>query len=215
MKTEWLENFFTHPELLEMGHGQSLEDKNLGLGWLYYALIRISKPKLAVCIGSWRGFVPILLAKGMQDNQNDGKLVFIDPSLVDDFWLENSKVMQWFKTFGIENVQHFLMTTQEFVRSPFFSAIDDVGFLFVDGYHTSEQAKYDFESFDRLLTSNASIMFHDSTQGSYSDIYGADKKYQYTVYEYMKELKKRKDMQSIDFYEASGVTLFKKIEQGA
>jgi predicted O-methyltransferase YrrM len=212
---EWLEEFFTYPDLLEMGHGQSLEDKNLGLGWLYYALIRISKPKLAVCIGSWRGFVPILLAKAMQDNQNNGQLVFIDPSLVDDFWADASKVKAWFKTFGIENAQHFLMTTQEFVSSPYFSAISEVGFLFVDGYHTAEQAKYDFESFDALLTKNANVLFHDSTQALYSDIYGEHKKYQYTVYKYMKQLKKRKDMQSIDFYEASGLTLFKKIELGA
>ena len=74
-----------------MGHSQSPEDRNLGLGWLYYALGRTLRPKVAVVIGSWRGFVPLVIGKALQDNQIPGELIFIDPSLADDFWIYNAR----------------------------------------------------------------------------------------------------------------------------
>ena len=51
-----------------MGHNQRAEDLNLGLGWLYYGLARLIHPKSAVVIGSYRGFVPLLLGRALRDN---------------------------------------------------------------------------------------------------------------------------------------------------
>jgi hypothetical protein len=59
--TQWIAELLTQPDMLEMGHLQRKEDLNLGMGWLYYALARMLRPKLAVVIGSYRGFVPIVL----------------------------------------------------------------------------------------------------------------------------------------------------------
>jgi len=66
MNKEFLDKIMTTPDLLQMGHGQTIDDKNLGMGWIYYSLSRLYKPEVVVCIGSWRGFVPILIAKGWE-----------------------------------------------------------------------------------------------------------------------------------------------------
>lgn len=111
MNSDFLEKIMTTPELLQMGHGQTVEDNNLGMGWIYYALSRLYKPKQVVCIGSWRGFVPMLIAKGMKDNLSQSKLIFIDPSLVDDFWKDEVKVSTYFNSWGVDNITHYKMTT--------------------------------------------------------------------------------------------------------
>ena len=41
---DWIDNLFQEPKLLRMGHSQRLDDLNLGLGWLYYGLVRIARP---------------------------------------------------------------------------------------------------------------------------------------------------------------------------
>ena len=58
----WISEILASPALRTMGHGQRAEDGNLGLGWMYYALARVLRPALAVVIGSYRGFVPLILA---------------------------------------------------------------------------------------------------------------------------------------------------------
>ena len=60
----WIARVYANPELRRMGHNQRLEDLNLGLGWLYYGFARLVRPARAVVIGSWRGFVPLVIAKG-------------------------------------------------------------------------------------------------------------------------------------------------------
>lgn len=204
---DWINELFSHTELLEMGHEQTLMDKNLGLGWLYYSQVRIIKPKVCVCIGSWRGFVPIILARALKDNQNNGKLIFIDPSFADNFWTDPQKNNEWFSRFGLTNIKHHLMTTQEFVTSKAFKKLKDIGLLFIDGYHTAEQAMFDHEAFKSVLSIDASIFFHDSTRYFMSNIYGEEKTYRHTVVEYINTLKLNKNLQCIDFQYGSGVTL--------
>jgi hypothetical protein len=48
---------------------------------------------------------------------NGGKLIFIDPSLVDDFWSDDSVVKRYFEDWGLDNITHYKMTTQEFKLS--------------------------------------------------------------------------------------------------
>ncbi|MBC8127150.1 MAG: class I SAM-dependent methyltransferase, partial [Gloeobacteraceae cyanobacterium ES-bin-144] len=88
MNNHWLKKIFNTRDLLQMGHMQHVDDENLGMGWLYYAIARMYRPHRIVCIGSWRGFVPMMFAKAMIDNQCDGELIFIDPSMADDFWTD-------------------------------------------------------------------------------------------------------------------------------
>jgi len=189
MNSEFLNKIMTTPDLLQMGHGQTIVDKNLGMGWIYYSLSRLYKPEVVVCIGSWRGFVPMLLAKGMKDNLNGGKLIFIDPSLVDDFWSDDVVVKKYFEDWGLDNITHYKMTTQEFKLSDVYKNLKKVDILFVDGLHTYDQAKFDHKTFEPLLSSKSISLFHDSIETHESDIYGDTNKYQYSVNKYMTELK--------------------------
>ena len=65
--------------MLRMGHCQTIEDLNLGMGWLYYGYTRLLRPQKIVVIGSWRGFTPLIFGKALADNGNNGVVHFIDP----------------------------------------------------------------------------------------------------------------------------------------
>jgi len=203
----WVRRILSDPDLRMMGHAQSLDDDNLGLGWLYYALMRVARPERAICIGSWRGYVPIVLARAMRDNGNGGRLTFIDPSLVDDFWADPERTRRWFESFELDNVEHHRLTTQEFVASDAYRVLGPVGVLFIDGYHTAEQARFDHEAFAPLLCDDASVFFHDSIRPDTSLVYGMEKSYLHTVSRYVAELKERPGLQVMDFAVDSGVTL--------
>jgi len=190
-----------------MGHGQKAEDKNLGLGWLYYSLCRIIRPRTVVCIGSWRGFAPVVL-----DNLEQGKVIFIDPSLVDEHWRDAGKTSAWFGQFGLDNITHYCMTTQKFCQTPDYDVLNDVGLLFVDGMHTAEQAEFDHLAFDNKLSAEGIVLFHDSVRYRTSYMYGCENVYEHTVMDYMDRLKKRSDLQVIDFQIDSGVTLVRKVD---
>jgi len=189
MDKDFLDKIMSTPDLLQMGHGQTSEDRNLGMGWIYYSLSRLYKPERVVCIGSWRGFVPMLIAKGMIDNLKSGELIFIDPSMVDEFWKDENIVSSYFNEWGLNNIIHYKMTTQEFKESEIYKNLGKIDILFVDGLHTYEQAKFDHQTFEPLLSDKSICLFHDSIESYESDIYGDDNKYEYSVNKYMSELK--------------------------
>lgn len=193
-----------------MGHGQRSEDDNLGLGWLYYALARMMRTAGVVCIGSWRGFVPIVLAQALRDNGEGVKVTFIDPSLVDDYWADPERTRAWFASFGLDNIEHHRQTTQDFLATDAYRSLGPVGLLFVDGYHSAEQARFDHEAFAARLTDDAVVLFHDSIRPVKSWMYGKDKSYVHSVHLYVDELKLRPDLQVIDFPLDSGVTLVRR-----
>lgn len=209
MNKEFLDKIMTTPDLLQMGHGQTVEDRNLGMGWIYYSLSRLYKPNRVVCIGSWRGFVPMLIAKGMKDNLKDGELIFIDPSMVDDFWKDESIVSSYFNEWGLNNIKHYKMTTQEFKSSDIYKNLEKIDILFVDGLHTYEQAKFDHQTFESFLSEKSICLFHDSIESYESDIYGVDNKYEYSVNRYMSELK-NSGYQVLDIPFEFGLSLVKK-----
>ena len=206
----WIGHLFEYPELTRMGHDQRIEDANLGLGWIYYGLARMLKPQLAVVIGSWRGFVPLVIGKALTDNLEGGTVAFIEPSLVDDFWKEPREVSNWFAQFGVNNVQHYAMTTQQFVESDHYSELGTVGMLFIDGYHSFDQVRLDHESFWPQLADDAIVLFHDSVRVRKSRMYGEDQTYEHRVVDYIDELKRRVDLHVMDLPYGDGVTLVRK-----
>ena len=173
---DWIAKLLADPDLRRMGHGQRVEDLNLGLGWLYYALARMQRPRCVVVIGSYRGFVPLIFAKALTDNLEHGLVYFIDPSLVDDFWKDPLAVNAHFARFGVNNIRHFLMTTQEFVKSETYRDLGTVDIVFVDGYHSEEQARFDYEAFQGSLAPGGLVLFHDSTHATTSPLYGSNQR---------------------------------------
>jgi predicted O-methyltransferase YrrM len=213
ISTDWIARIFERPELLLSGHGQRAADRNLGLGWLYYALGRILRPRRAVVIGSWRGFAPLMFAKAIQDNTEQGELIFIDPSFVDGFWKDAAAVDRYFAGFDVENIRHFCMTTQQFVETAVYASLGEIGMVFIDGRHTAEQARYDYESFRPMLAPRGLILLHDSMVVRDDKIYGADKAYKMTVKYFVDELRRDPSLQLLDLpFGASGLTVLRSLE---
>lgn len=208
--TRWIARLYRHPELLRMGHNQSAEDLNLGLGWIYYGLARLVQPERAVVIGSWRGFVPLVIARACRENRRPGRVTFIDPSLVDDFWSDGARSARWFAQFGLDNVDHHLSRTQDFAGSEACEALGPVGLLFIDGYHTAEQARFDYEAFAGHLAPRALVMFHDSMVNRPSTIYGRDAAYDISVSRFVDELRQDPALQLLDLPFGTGLTVLRR-----
>jgi len=207
---DWIAALFQVPELTAMGHAQRVEDLNLGLGWLYYGLARVLRPATVVVIGSYRGFAPLLFGKALADNGESGVVHFIDPSLVDDFWKDEAAVHAHFARFGVDNIRHYLMTTQQFVQSEIYRAVGPAGIVFIDGYHTREQARFDYEVFRDRLAPEAVVLFHDSIRERRSEMYGADRPYTHRVKSLIDELKHDPALQVFDLPFGDGVTLVRR-----
>ena len=208
--TQWIARLYSQPEMLLMGHNQRADDLNLGLGWLYYGIGRLVHPARAVVIGSYRGFAPLVIAKALCDNVEDGTVVFIDPSMVDDFWTKPDAVQEHFASFGLTNIEHHAVTTQEFVTTDAYAALGEIGLLFVDGYHSAEQARFDYEAFCDRLAPRSFALFHDSMNDRESTIYGSDKTYTMSVRRYMTELKGDPSLQVFDVPFGNGLTMVRR-----
>ncbi len=207
---DWINNLFANLDLLRMGHYQRAEDRNLGLGWIYYALARVLRPSKVIVIGSFRGFVPLIFGKALADNSEGGSVSFIDPSFVDDFWKDEPGVEQFFAGFGVNNIQHFLMTTQQFVDSENYRSLGKVGIVFIDGYHSEEQVRFDYEAFQDSLSPDGFILFHDSVRVRTSRMYGPDRLYEHRVKYFIDNLKADPTLQVFDLPFGDGVTLVRK-----
>lgn len=140
--------------------------QELGLGWIYYGLMRALAPQNVLCIGSGRGFVPVVLAKAQCD-QNAPAITFVDPSFDDGFWEDSELVDKWFSIFGVEDhICHHLMTTEQFAASPAGIALPEVDLLFIDGCHFYEAVKTDFQLMSSKLAPGALVLFHDTISRS-------------------------------------------------
>ena len=87
------------------------------------------------------------MGNALADNLEGGEVIFIAPSMVDDFWKDAETVQRWFAGFGVTNVRHYPMTTQAFIATEDYSALGRVGMVFVDGYHAEEQVRFDYHAF--------------------------------------------------------------------
>lgn len=204
---DFIRKLFADPDMLRMGHHQRAEDLNLGLGWLYYSMVRIIRPEQVVVIGSYRGFAPLVMAKALLDNGGAGRICFIDPSLADDFWMDADAVRRHFMDYGIGNVIHHRCTTQEFIATEPYSALPEVGLLMVDGYHSAEQARFDYLAFLEKLSDTAVVLFHDSIYPRYSPIYDREKPYLHTVHQFMARLRETPGIELFNLPHDSGLSL--------
>jgi len=211
---DWIEKLFEKPELAKMGHAQTVDDANLGLGWIYYGLARVIRPRTVVVIGSHRGFVPLVLGKALTDNGDGGRVVFIDPSMVDDFWKNPQHVRAPFAQFEVANVEHHLMTTEEFIKTNAYASLGPLGMVFIDGYHSEEAARFDYGAFERLLSSEGVILLHDSAACKITRIYGAERAYERRVKVFVDQLKKDNQLQVFDLPFDEGITLVRKLKPG-
>ncbi len=208
--TDWIARLLRDPAMAGMGHAQRVADQNLGLGWIYYGLARLMRPRRIAVIGSYRGFAPLVFARALADNAEGGRVVFVDPSLVDDFWTDPARVMTHFAAHGLDNIDHHRKTTQEFVASDAWRRLDDIGIVLVDGFHTEAQARFDHNAFAHRLAAGGCVLFHDSVCERVSRIYGPDKAYTHTVKRYMDALRADPTWQVLDLPFGDGLTMVRR-----
>lgn len=157
-------------------HGAT--DTHLGDGLMVYALIQHLRAKICVCIGSGGGFIPRIMTQARRDlyeqkifegnnefNWGDiGTTYVVDacngiggPNDLED---ETSFYRTHF-------YPRFIKSTSEKAYYDFFVIQDiKIDVLFIDGDHSYEGVKSDFDLYSKILSPNGIIILHD-TDASY------------------------------------------------
>jgi Predicted O-methyltransferase len=132
-------------------------------GWLLYGLTRSLKPKVCVEIGSARGKSTCSIGLALRRN-GFGKLFAIDPH-ESTTWNDVDSVdslqflSQHLRKAGIEDhVKILRMTSAEAARD----WNEKIDLIFIDGDHSYEGVKADWELFFPHMNEFATVVFHDT-----------------------------------------------------
>ena len=141
-------------------------DFQSGLGdsaWLLYGLARSIKPRVCVEIGSARGKSACAVGLALRRN-GGGKLYAIDPHSPTD-WNDTSSVDSFaiinehLKKCGAENFVEVVRKTSGEAAKGWDKKID---LIFIDGDHSYEGVKADWELFLPHLNEFGVVVFHDT-----------------------------------------------------
>ena len=161
-------------------HGAT--DLHLGDGLLVYSFIQFIRAKVCVCIGSGGGFIPRLMTQARMDlhSQNIfegqkqpewgdiGTTIIIDAANgvggFTDWTNENSFLRKHFQP-------QVILETSEKVFYDYFVRQDiKIDYLHIDGDHSYEGVKKDFELYSTIMSENGIITIHDIDQ-NYHDTF--------------------------------------------
>ena len=153
-------------------HGST--DLHLGDGIVVYSLIQHMRFKNCVCIGSGGGFIPRIMTQARIDLHKQGILegngdynwgdigatYLVDPCNgiggPSDVSCEDSFFRYYFKP-------RFIKETSEKAFYNFFIPQDiKIDLLFIDGDHSYDGVKLDFELYSAILSENGLIIIHDT-----------------------------------------------------
>jgi hypothetical protein len=173
-------NMILEPVKYRWTHGAT--DLHLGDGLLVYSFIQFIRAKVCVCIGSGGGFIPRLMTQARMDlhSQNifDGKgqpewgdigtTIIIDAingvGGFTDWTNENSFLRQHFQP------QVILETSEKAFYDYFIRQDIKIDYLHIDGDHSYEGVKKDFELYSSIMAENGIITIHDIDQ-NYHDTF--------------------------------------------
>jgi len=189
-------------------HGAT--DLHLGDGLLIYSLIQFSRAKVCVCIGSGGGFIPRLMTQSRKDlweqgvftgnNSTEwgdiGTTIIVDADNgvggCTDWTDENSFLRNHFQP------QLLLETSEQAFYDYFVRQDIKIDYLHIDGDHSYEGVKRDFDLYSTIMSENSIITIHDTDQ-KYHDTFlvteSAKKDYQSFdgPAKFVKELEKNSD----------------------
>jgi hypothetical protein len=153
-------------------HGAT--DLHMGDGIIVYSLIQQMRSKNCVCIGSGGGYIPRIMTQARIDLYNQGifegngeynwgdigATYLVDPCNCiggpSDVNNEDSFFRYYFKP-------RFIKETSYNAFYNFFIPQDiKIDFLFIDGDHTYDGVKLDFDLYSTILSENGIIVVHDT-----------------------------------------------------
>lgn len=196
-------------------HGAT--DLHLGDGLIVYSIIQHMRAKNCVCIGSGGGFIPRIMTAARKDlyeqeifkgngdyNWGDiGATYLVDACNgvggFNDLENEDSFFRQRF-------TPRFIKETSENAYYNFFVPQDiKIDVLFIDGDHSYEGVKLDFELYSKLLSPKGVILLHDTDQ-NYADslIISEDTKKDHRPFDgpakFIKELEKNTEWNLVNLF---------------
>ncbi len=146
-------------QLDEVGIASGLGDS----AWVLYGLTRSLKPDVAVEIGSARGKSACYIGMALKEN-GSGKLYAIDPHMRTN-WNDTDSD----DTFNIigENLRKLSLQEQvEVVRQTSDEVAHNwtrsIDLLFIDGDHSYEGVKHDWDTFSPFVQQFGVVIFHDT-----------------------------------------------------
>lgn len=173
-----LTNNLTIPVPYRWTHGAT--DLHLGDGLIVYSIIQHMRAKNCVCIGSGGGFIPRIMTQARYDLHQQG--IFEGNS--DYNWgdIGATYVVDACNGVGgpndLENEEsfyrksfhpRFIKSTSERAYYDFFVIQDiKIDVLFIDGDHSYEGVKLDFELYSKIMSPKGIILIHD-TDGEYEE----------------------------------------------
>lgn len=196
-------------------HGATI--KHMGDGILVYSIIQHMRYKSCVCIGSGGGYIPRIMTQaridlydqGIYEGDRDynwgdtGATYVVDPcnGIGGDSSLSDDK--SFYRT---NFYPRFIKETSEKAYYDFFVREDiKIDLLFIDGDHSYEGVKKDFNLYSKLVSPNGLILIHD-TDSSYAEtlIVSEDAKKDFFPFDgpskLISELKKNSDWVVMDFF---------------
>ena len=192
LNTDYIKNNITNnnvngelsPVPYRWSHGAT--DLHLGDGLLIYTLIQYTRCKVCVCIGSGGGFIPRIMTQARLDlhshqifeGNSDPKWGDIGTTILVDAnngiggftdWVDKNS---FFRTnFGTR----IILDTSENAYYNFFVKQDiKIDYLHIDGDHSYEGVKNDFELYSTLLSENGIISIHDTDISYHNEFIKSD-----------------------------------------
>ncbi len=178
---------------------------------LLFSMVRLLQPSVIVEIGSARGKSSCSMALACRRN-GKGKVYAIDPHIKNP-WSEprtggdnENFLISRLRSYGLEPWCEIIRDTSANALKSWNRPID---LLFIDGDHSYEGVKSDFEGFLTWLTKDALVLFHDTTWdpetwAKTKDDYNLEE--DLGVPRYMAELK-QSGFRSVTFQALPGITI--------
>lgn len=131
----------------------NITDEYPGLGFMYAFIASIVDPPVCVCIGSGSGIVPIIMSKYCR-----GKVILIDA--LNDVNGNSDETKLYYEKLKSEypNIEIIIKDSKDTVND----VPDTIGYLHIDGDHSYEGVKSDWELYSSKVVGDGYVSIHDT-----------------------------------------------------
>lgn len=157
-----------HLKMVWSRYQLSTGDFRTGLGssaWLLHGLVRSLQPDVVVETGSARGWSACHIGLALRENVR-GKIYAIDPHSTTE-WNDSGGVENSLPVFQRHIAAMGLQNYVEIIRADSLTAARGwtrpIDLIFIDGDHSYEGVKADWDLFSPFLTTSGVAVFHDTT----------------------------------------------------